>query len=72
MHGFLENKTGVWSLMKRFISWLYYRIVYLPEMEKKLKQYYPEANITVRRGSNDPLTRQAEREREWISDDELH
>ena len=72
MHGRMESKTNVGGPMKRFISWLYYRIVYLPEMKKKLKQYYPEANITVRRGSNDPLTRQAEREREWISDDELH
>jgi len=58
--------------MKRFVSWLYYRIVYLPEMKKKLKEYYPECKITVTRGPKDPLTRQAERERRYVKDDELH
>jgi len=76
--------------MKKFVSWLYYRIIYLPEMKKKLKEHYPDAKITVRRAktpSDEGILiepediqeqgspaqyRQAERERKWISDDQLH
>ncbi len=61
------------------------KFVYLPETRRKLKELYPEANITVRQAKDKVVVteefkeqatpaqyRQAERERKWISDDELH
>ena len=61
------------------------RFVYLPQARKQLKRMYPEANITVRQARDTVVVaekisqqataaqyRQAEKERKWISDDELH
>jgi len=47
-------------------------------MEKKLRSMYPDANITVKPSNRNSIDieagqyKQAQRERKWISDDELH
>lgn len=61
--------------MKRFVNWLYLRFVYLPELKEQIKREYgPGVTIEVTEWlEQDPLqVRQAEIERKWISDDELH
>ena len=61
--------------MKRFVNWLYLRFVYLPELKEQLqKEYGPGVTIKVTEWlEQDHIQiRQAEIERKWISDDELH
>jgi len=67
-------------MMKRLISWLYTKYVFLPAMEEKLRQMYPGAKIEVRSSDRNgivieeenPQYRQTARERERIPDDRLH
>ncbi len=70
-------------MIKKLITWIYLRVVYLPEFKKKVEAAYPDANITyTTRIEEDPvlpdrelegrIMRQAWFERERIPDDHLH
>ena len=66
-------------MIQKFVSWLYLKVVYMPEFKKKMKQAYPDAEIvyTTRTESYDHemeerILRQACFERERIPNDHLH
>ena len=72
-------------MIKKFVYWLYLRVVYLPELKKTIRETYPGARISVnikdldRSGfiNKDTETKvrqvqKAQWEREWIPDDELN
>lgn len=69
-------------VIKKLISWLYVKVVFLPEFKKKMEKQYPHAKITydiqneevVMRDAdwNHRLMRQAWFERERIPNDHLH
>ncbi len=67
-------------MIKKFVTWLYLRVVYLPDFKKKVERMYPDAKITYSTRIEDDydyelerrIMRQAELERKWISDDNLH
>jgi len=50
------------------------RVVYLPELRKRIKQDYPGVTVQLYKGLPipNPQLQQAERERKRISDEELH
>ena len=70
-------------MIKKFIYWLYLKVVYLPQLTEKIKRDYPGATVKCNikdldRGFLIMDARQvrniqkAQYEREWIPDDELH
>jgi len=68
-------------MIKKFVYWLYLRVVYLPELKKTIRETYPGARISVnikdldRSKNTEDRVRQVQKaqwEREWIPDDELN
>ena len=73
-------------MIKKFVTWLYLKVVYLPEFKKKVERMYPNAEITystrIEEDQGDGLVgvivdqervmRQAWFERERIPDAHLH
>lgn len=68
-------------MIKSLVTWLYLRIVYLPEFKKKVENMYPDADISyshTREGYiltedvDSKIMRQARFERERIPNDQLH
>lgn len=67
-------------MIKKFVTWLYLRVVYLPLFREKIEKQYPGAKVTYSTATEDyyddelkrRIMRQAELERKWISDDHLH
>ena len=66
-------------MIKKLVSWIYLKVVYLPEFKKKVEEQYPDAEITytTRIESYDHeletrIMRQACFERERIPNDHLH
>ena len=73
-------------MIKKLVTWLYLKVVYLPEFKKKVERMYPNAEITystrVEEDQGDGLVgvivdqervmRQAWFERERIPDARLH
>lgn len=60
------------KMIKRIITYLYMRFVYFPEMKKRVEKTYPEINLRYVSSTQNPLIVQAQRERQWIADDQLH
>ncbi len=71
------------SMIKKFIYWLYLRVVYLPDLKAKIRKSYPGVRIKCKisdldKGyviSDEENVRQvqnAQSEREWIPDDKLN
>ena len=64
-------------MIKRFVYWLYMRVVYLPELKKKIKAQYPGVRISCKikdldRDLEVKQVQKAQWEREWIPDDKLN
>lgn len=67
-------------MIKKLVTWIYLRIVYLPEFKKKVEKMYPDANITYSTKVEEhydhelagQMMRQACFERERIPNDHLH
>ena len=63
-------------MIKKLVSWLYLKVVYMPEFKRKVEEAYPDAEITYSTRVESPLERQIMRqacfERERIPDDHLH
>ena len=65
-------------MIKKFIYWLYLRVVYLPELKAKIRGAYPGVRISCRikdLDSDEDNVREvqkAQHEREWIPDDKLN
>ncbi len=67
-------------MIKKFVTWLYLKVVYLPLFKEKIEKQYPDARITYSTRIEDDydpelegrIMRQAWFERERIPDDHLH
>ena len=67
-------------MIKKFVTWLYLKVVYLPTLKGKIQQEYPGVKVTCTGSIKDSydyelegrIMRQACFERERIPDDHLH
>jgi len=66
-------------MLRKFVTWLYYKVVFLPDLHKRIKNSGPSITISCSPESMDEakmivkaLERQAMAEREWIPDERLN
>ncbi len=67
-------------MIKKFVTWLYLKVVYLPTLKEQIEEEYPGAKVTCTSRIKDTrdyelegrIYRQACFERERIPDDHLH
>ena len=70
-------------MIKRFIYWLYMKVIYLPALREQIQKTYPGVRFSCKIKDLDKgfvltdetkvrLVQKAQYEREWIPDDQLH